>query len=242
MSDKLHNEVINSGEIQYLLKSNINGKSPGAPEMLNGVLDRLTKNDEGVIFEVNYDKGRAFCQPKLDRNKGLGDRNMSEIKTLTVGEHYYNAETKQLSNNFSNSDGEDFTVFEFVDLKDIQFTSTRKQIGSYQCLKAIHTQFRENPLVKDTLITEIWYTPEINLPFGPSKYVGFPGLVVQVSHKAFEYKLIHIIERDVTPQELTFVNFNDPISKEQYTKRQKKSNNSALRKIKEMMDAYKRGK
>ncbi|GGE14609.1 hypothetical protein GCM10010831_14960 [Psychroflexus salis] len=55
-----------------------------------------------------------------------------------------------------------------LDFKDGAFN---KKINGFDCSLALY---------EDKEITKIWFTTNINKPFGPLTYVGLPGLVVKV--------------------------------------------------------------
>ncbi|TDP61938.1 GLPGLI family protein [Flavobacterium dankookense] len=57
-----------------------------------------------------------------------------------------------------------------------ELTNETKKIGNYTCFKAKYISKNGNR----NSIDEIWYTPEIPVQFGPNKYIGFPGLVIEV--------------------------------------------------------------
>jgi len=62
-----------------------------------------------------------------------------------------------------------------------------KQIGAYTCYKArtIKTVKGRKGIIK-TLV-EVWYTPEIAIPFGPLGYNGLPGLIIELVLGDFKY-------------------------------------------------------
>lgn len=64
-----------------------------------------------------------------------------------------------------------------------QITPESKQIGDYQCVKAT-LNFRG-------LDWEVWFTPDIPMPYGPWKLYGLPGLIVEAysMDKVFTWQL-----------------------------------------------------
>ena len=62
-----------------------------------------------------------------------------------------------------------------------------KKIGNYTCYKA--TTIKKTKGRKGLIETpvEVWYTPEISIPFGPLGYNGLPGLIVELSMLNFKY-------------------------------------------------------
>jgi GLPGLI family protein len=57
-----------------------------------------------------------------------------------------------------------------------EITNETKKIGNYTCYKAAQKN-KNGTLIKNKVV---WYTPEIPNQFGPSLYVGLPGMVLEV--------------------------------------------------------------
>lgn len=67
-----------------------------------------------------------------------------------------------------------------------------KKIGKFNCLKATTSiEKKINGKIKK-LIKIAWYTPEINVPFGPIGYHGLPGLIIELIDGNYKYKAIKI--------------------------------------------------
>ncbi len=67
-----------------------------------------------------------------------------------------------------------------------RITRNKKKIGAYICFKAIASEklySRKGFTYNRQVIA--WFTPGIPLPFGPSNYVGLPGLVIEVQRDKF---------------------------------------------------------
>lgn len=61
-----------------------------------------------------------------------------------------------------------------------KITNDQKKIGNYTALKAIPNYCE----VCDKSLKEVWFTPEIPVPFGPDGLGGLPGLILEVVHHA----------------------------------------------------------
>src|SRR5690606_9377555 len=62
-----------------------------------------------------------------------------------------------------------------------KITQETKQIGEYQCYKAITTErlySRKGHYYNESIVA--WFTPEIPITFGPKNYKGLPGLVLEI--------------------------------------------------------------
>lgn len=81
-----------------------------------------------------------------------------------------------------------------------KLTKQRKKINNFLCYKA--TSIKTVNVGKKTSIhnIEAWYTPEINVPFGPSFYGNLPGLILELKTKDFVYgvkKISFIKEKEL---------------------------------------------
>ncbi len=54
-----------------------------------------------------------------------------------------------------------------------KLTGEQKMIDAFQCQKATY--------LRDTILTEAWFTPQIPVPTGPAQLGGLPGLILEVS-------------------------------------------------------------
>lgn len=91
---------------------------------------------------------------------------------------------------------------------DWQLHNTVKKIGQFNCSMA-STEFRGRTY-------EVWYTLEIPTPFGPWKFYGLPGLIVQIKSldNNIQFYLSEIKKYD--QQEITPPNDGKPTSFEEY--------------------------
>ena len=60
----------------------------------------------------------------------------------------------------------------------------RKMVGEFECIKAIgiNRGFDNN---ESTVVA--WFSPQINVPYGPNEYFGLPGLILEVEDKGVIY-------------------------------------------------------
>ncbi|WP_084163941.1 GLPGLI family protein [Olivibacter sitiensis] len=62
-----------------------------------------------------------------------------------------------------------------------KITNESKQIGEFTCIKATTQTKTVNPEGKEFVKNAIaWFCPDLDYPFGPLKYGGLPGLIVEL--------------------------------------------------------------
>jgi GLPGLI family protein len=87
--------------------------------------------------------------------------------------------------------GKVFLIDDAAEMPEWTITKEKKQIGKYQCTKAVYsrvsmqTEFNsehegEPKMVTDTVQVEAWFTADIPVSHGPEGYWGLPGLIMEV--------------------------------------------------------------
>ena len=106
-----------------------------------------------------------------------------------------------------------------------KFTGDSKQVGSYFCQKAIHTD------TTGTIV--VWFTPMIPVPAGPENYTGLPGLILHVDINEGE-RIITALEVnniEISPDAIIKPTEGEPITRKDYRIMTRE-------KMKEMEDEY----
>jgi len=88
--------------------------------------------------------------------------------------------------------GQEFLVNEPLNI-DWETTNIKKTVGKYTYYKAIN----KCKSCSNSNITEVWYTPQIAIPFGPKGFGGLPGLIVEVKMKAVTLYLDKIVKNQI---------------------------------------------
>ncbi len=92
---------------------------------------------------------------------------------IRAGNFYQNARTKEIRNSRETA-GTLYLITGNMDAYDWKITGETKKINNYHCIKAIlKCEGCKNPV-------EVWFTPEIPVPFGPAGYGGLPGLILEI--------------------------------------------------------------
>ena len=142
--------------------------------------DRLAKR---LKYELKFDKNEA--EFKLPELMSVDDDPYMALATGPRDGIYY---TNLKSGNtffFTDSFYNSTYLIEYPPYK-WEITKEQKIINGYSCFKA-----------KGTLKTwdgslEVWFTPQLNIPFGPRGVSGLPGLVVQVEYGREVFTLVDI--------------------------------------------------
>ena len=85
-------------------------------------------------------------------------------------------------------------------LIDWQLTSESKMISGYKCYKATYTYVQKWKGREFPWEVVAWYTPEIPLQYGPIRYSGLPGLILEISedNRGFVVDEIVFTDEEVT--------------------------------------------
>ena len=162
------------------------------------------KNRLEKTYVLTFNKTESFFKEdeKLDAMSGATD---SWGKNFAQGDQYKNVRDNQLvqSQEFY---GKKFLVKDKLQKIDWKVGSETKQIGNYTCFKAMALipsdelswynfswdMMRRNTPQTDSIGAEIipeikmtqveaWYTVQVPVSHGPSKFWGLPGLILEVS-------------------------------------------------------------
>ncbi len=120
---------------------------------------RLIFNENESRYEI-IKRMNSDIDSKINLSKILGGSNKIFYHNIKTSIQYYNE-------NFS---GEDWSVF--YENYNYKLTKEKKTVLGFLCYKATFGKGRY-----------AWYTPEIPVNFGPGKYNGLPGLVLEAMHK-----------------------------------------------------------
>lgn len=76
-----------------------------------------------------------------------------------------------------------------------RLSNSEKNISGFLCKKATTTYTITNSKKTSKIEIEAWYAPSIPVSWGPAKFSGLPGLIVQVkSSRGLNYKLLELNE------------------------------------------------
>jgi GLPGLI family protein len=127
-------------------------------------------------------QGMSFVQMEVVTSGGAGDILYKNLK-----ENRFTSQNEILS--------KQFLIKDPIEERDWKLTNETKNIGEYTCFKATFTRMAtivnsvrtgddetaEPEEREEEQTVTAWYTPQIPLAHGPSRYGGLPGLILEVS-------------------------------------------------------------
>lgn len=146
---------------------------------LKKALEKHVEAVESIEFELFANDSIALFMKK----EKLNTENQNPISKI-IGNGTYFINSKQ-GEKIKQVDmlGEKFNIiYPFSEYK-WEITQETKEIGGYQCYKAI-THKEVYSRTRDKLIVtnpEVWFTPEIPLSYGPFGLNGLPGLILEAT-------------------------------------------------------------
>lgn len=180
--DSYLNKIKNNNEAQLkLAKKNIEEERESI---------KLLKN---INFILKYNKNESiyFMEKSLFTRK----RNIQKIFPLISisddREYYFN--NKKLFMNL-NAFGEDFHLE--VGKVKWEITNETKQIGQYNCYKAIGLFEKSSFINKEDKKVIAWFTPDIPFNYGPKFYNGLPGLIIELKERKNLSYILKEIKRE----------------------------------------------
>lgn len=174
-----------SGEVIYAKNSNFEDiknrlSNTGSEAQEKVFLEKLKNELKDTRYILTFSENESH----YTKNKSLSnDSDKSALSKLNLGsfkgEFYFNFKTKEAIHK-KEFLGETMLV-ESPLTPNWNLLKEKKNILGYKCLKAhLKIYYKDiNNNSKERLITA-WYTPDLNIPFGPEKYNSLPGLILEL--------------------------------------------------------------
>lgn len=207
-----------SGVVEYTVESlssesNINIAKTGKSTSEQKALLELFSN-ESAHFNLEFNTHEAiYKNAKSEMQSDANKKQKPNFLEVYGGGNalFYTNSTEKIILIQKTSLGELFLISS--KFTDWELTSETKKIGDYTCYKAKSISKNDNK----SLIDEIWYTPELPFQFGPTKYVGLPGLVLEVVAGKIRFTATKII---LQSESITFIKpeKGTKVTEEEYVK------------------------
>lgn len=140
------------------------------------------------FLEINGNKS-IFYLSKIDEN----DPPLVFVRDATDGQHKFYVDSKnEILIDYFSYWGTLINIETKTNEIPWKLSSESKKIDKFTCFKATKKfTVRQGGFVRDMSV-EAWYAPEIPLKFGPKRYSGLPGLIIELKENHLTYYLNNI--------------------------------------------------
>jgi GLPGLI family protein len=158
------------------------------PKSTQPFIRKMLMNSKDVTGILEFSKNESLYQVENKmRNGAKKGLNMTLMAAGSNNIYYINSIKKDYYKQLN------YAEPLRIDLSATKWSITQetKNIGSYQCFKAISVKrMRKN---KPAVTTIAWFTPVIPVSFGPINCFGLPGLILEVSYMRTTIKATKIV-------------------------------------------------
>ena len=169
-----------------------NAKGDANTELQKKLQERIKKMFQKT-FTLNFTKSESI----YTQNKELQTEAQSgEVDVVMFGgggtDVLYKDISKKTYANKTEISGKNFLVKDVLPELEWEMSTETKKIGNYTCYKATRSKEEERTSFmmtdgekkekkeKVTVVTTVWYTPQIPISNGPAMHWGLPGLILEV--------------------------------------------------------------
>ncbi len=155
----------------------LNGKN--IPNYVKTQIEESIKNAKSIDFELIYDNGNSKFSITDDYLKSdLNTQNIIGIMAKKNTVFYFDKKTGNILG-FKQAYGDNFIIkYDSINWK---ITGETKKIGKYNAYKAIYNMKIHNPKLNNPNKQVIaWFTNEIPISVGPTKFIGLPGAILEL--------------------------------------------------------------
>ena len=181
------------------------GENEMSPEMEKAFQEAMKSASEKK-YTLSFNKSECLYeeQEQLEKPEAPANGGFSiSVAFSGEGKKYLNLKDK-ICIEEADIFGKEFLIVEPLEKPDWKLLNETKKIGDYNCFKAELTvqvtekqrkeyeEFLKKEAVKPALfkmdepkdkVIMAWYTPEIPVSFGPNKYWGLPGLILEINEE-----------------------------------------------------------
>lgn len=170
----------NSGSVTYRIK--VEKEIKKIDKKNYDFINKLEIIAKKFELKLNFSKNNSFYElvkPMKMNTEQETLFKMAEIVFKSNNKFYTSLNNRKIITE-KNFLGEIFLVEEAINETDWNLVNEQKLIGNYNCFKAERIYRYESRKGKESIRQEVWYAPALPFAFGPSEFVGFPGLVIEV--------------------------------------------------------------
>ena len=151
---------------------------------VNKILKQTQEEMEKLEYNLTFNNIASIFKelPKMDLNDNSTAAMLSKSFGDTEGIFYTDKKTGKTIRE-QEFESELFLV-EHEKMNDWELTQEKKKIGKYICYKATRKDSYINRSgEKKYFVVVAWYTLELPYNFGPAKYNGLPGLILELTNR-----------------------------------------------------------
>lgn len=187
---------VNSGEVIYQVSLNRNKIEESIKKNQSSEASKhlklLLKNASDVEYSLKFSRDESIYKHiKSMENEAKKGINLTKIFAGNLNTIYYNNISKECLDQTTIS-GETFLIIK--DPVIWKLTSISKTISDYKCFKAVclDSEGKESDVIA-------WYAPAISFNYGPGRFNGLPGLILELEDKSvtFRAKNIKLNKKDI---------------------------------------------
>lgn len=207
---------VKSGEIIYQKQMIIDQEKVSSKDILSkGVKDISSKHTYLLLFNEN--KSKFTFQDNMDSESSSKEKYFSKLASILCDDYnYYYDKVNNAGGVIEHWDG---MLIADTEKLDWIITNENKMIGEYLCYKATYSSKMKNykGIEKAILITA-WFAPSIPISFGPKKYKGLPGLILELQDQLSIVYATNIKLKEIIDSKIDFPK-GEIISEEEYKKK-----------------------
>lgn len=165
---------IQAGEIEYTETIKLKIDIPDATEEMLKMIPSERKNPKILAFNANkslFKNGEEKTEPE-ELSHSEGDMQFNIKMVQPDNRLFLDIENGKITES-TEFFGRFFLIEEALPERDWKFAKDKKMLLGYECYKAY--------LVDTARTAEVWYTPQIPVPVGPSEFNGLPGAILEVN-------------------------------------------------------------
>lgn len=207
---------VSNAKILYKVSFGEKTESPS----LKGVYEIVRKSIIDANFQLLCSSNKSFYGLVKTMNSDYKDDILFAATIIGSKGEYYTDLKEDIVLEKIEAYGKEFVIKHMPSEIDWKMHNETKEIGGFTCYKATTTFTVNNSTGKEFVFPVVaWYTPETNLPFGPKKYSGLPGLILELTEKEGTVFTVSNIEYDsLSEDELNLI--KKPESKKVLTKKE----------------------
>lgn len=224
-------------------------KSTGMDAAMQEQIRKRMEKMNQKTYILNFDKNTSTYKQEEKLKSPTSQIGGNSLRVLSFGgggatDIYFKNIKKNSYANKTEIQGKIFLIKDKLPKHDWELSSETKNIGQYTCYKATYSKEVENKkftmkdgeseeeVIKETIVTTAWYTPQIPLSNGPANYQGLPGLILEVNNGK---KIIVCTEIILNPKEK--ITIQEPkkgkvVSQKKFDKIRKQKSDEMMEKMK----------